>query len=444
MSETRKVGKIVVSFRTRRGVLVYRLAKKIGRKLHLAEGFTLRVVRNGKQYYFPLPSKQRDAENEANKIDAYLDVRSHSIESAVKLFNPDGWERKNPTSRCATVGDILTAHEGAEKAMGIEPSTADGYRQHLLILFRQGLARRRGGTEPTDDAVKKMGLEELTLRLANDFKAARVSLAGENKSEQETKKRSANQVLRSVSAIFSFDARQHYTHLKLPAELDDTLKRMFFRKVGKVKKRLPPVNVIRRVYGDAHELRDGDGKKIAPDRNAYLAWLLAAHAGFRKKEVANAMRDWIDRGEKPRIWVRGTAEFKIKDKEERIVEVQSWVLDEIEALSESPALILSGTKSERKVHTFDRLNAWLRRKGFAEKKGDKGVHGLRFLFGSYRANRFSLYDAQKMLGHESADTTNDHYADVMLDKTLYALWENRPSWAVPEKPKPGQIAVVDV
>jgi integrase len=433
MATTRKIGDEIISFETRRGVLVYRLTKRMpDGSLHIARNFTMRKKRNGRQYYFPLPSTQRDAENQANAIDAFLDVRSNTMDMAVQRFTPERWERLNPTAKVATVGDILDAHEAAQTALGLGGRTGTDYRGNLLILFRLGLGRRRS-TVPADEQIRAMSLSELTVRLANDFKVSRVELAGEDKQEQERKKRSANGVLRSVRALFSKDAREHYSHLHLPSDLEATLDRMAFRKVGKIKKRMPPGEVMRRLFNDAHELR-------ATDRNAYIAFLLGAHAGFRKAEITGAVRDWIERGDRPRLWVRSTPEFLMKDKDERFVEVQQWVIDEIEALCESPALLLTGKKSERERSVFDRLNAWVKSKGLAEKKGEKGVHALRFLFGSYVTNKHGIYTAQKFLGHESPETTNTHYADIMLDKTLNALWENRPAWAVPAAKKDAVVA----
>ncbi len=411
-------------FRTRRGVLCLRLTKKLpDGSLAVADNYTMRMMRHGRRVYFPLPSDRKEAGRVADEIDAFLDVRSNTFDMAIKKFTPDRWEKVNPSAKIATVGAVLEAHEKARTALGIEDRTARGYRDSLLLLFKQGLAARRDGREPADEAVRAMGLHELNGRLVADFKVARVNLAGEDKAAQESKKRSANGVLRGVRALFSEAAREHYNHLTLPTGLDEVLAHMKFRKVGKIKKRLPAVAVLRRVFGEAHELR-------ATDRNAYLAFLLAAHAGFRKGEIGHAQRGWIEKeSTPPRLWVKTTPEFKIKDGDERFVEVQPWVIEELEALSESPANLIGGGKHERREMTFKRLNLWLKSKGLAGEKGEKAVHALRFLFGSYLTNRFNLYTAQRFLGHDSPETTNTHYADIMLDASLFALWEVRPTWA---------------
>lgn len=424
-----------LKFRTRRGVLVFRLTKKIGGAVHVADGYTMRIVRAGRQYYFPLPSTKSAAKAMADDIDKFLDVPSNSIEEAIQRFNKAKWERMNPETKAATIGDVLDAHEKAEKALGLGKRTAKGYRNGMLVLFRQALAHRRGAKKgPDDETVRAMTLDELTPRLVSDFKLGRVARAGENKSDIERKKRSANAVFRAVTSLFTDGAREHYTHLALPPTLNETLEGMSYRRVEKRKYRLPPIPVIERVMQDAWQLRNGytsdDGKWVEPDRNAYLAWLLAAHAGLRKKEIGHAVLDWIEPTTPPRMWIRSTPEFIAKGKDEGFAEVEPWVIEEIDALKNSPSLILSGNLTERTEDVFARLNLWLKARGLAAVKGEKAVHGLRALCGSYWATTRGIFTAQRFLRHKTVDVTNDAYADVILDKNLHAFWKTRPAWAV--------------
>jgi integrase len=422
-------------FRTRRGVLVVRLKKKLGDgRTIVASNYTMRVVRAGRQYYFTLPSTKPEAAKMADDIDRYLDIPTHTVDEALKQFNPDKWAMRHPTARAATIGDVLDAHAKAEKSLGLEERTGSGYRGAMLIMFRQALAFRRKGKEPTDETVRAMSLDTLTPSLVSDFKLARVSKAGDNKAEVERKKRSANGVFRAVSSIFTEEARTHYAHLVLPADLDKTLASMAYKRTEKQRYRLPPAATIERVMTHAWMLRNGytdeSGKFVAPDRNAYLAWLLAAHAGLRKKEIGQAVREWVESGKTPRMWVRSTPDFVAKGKDEGFAEVEPWVVEEIITLAESPSLILSGNETERTGDVFRRLNAWLKERGLGASKGEKAVHGLRALCGSYWATTRGIFTAQKFLRHKTVDVTNDHYADVILDKTLHRYWKERPVWAV--------------
>jgi len=252
-----------------------------------------------------------------------------------------------------------------------------------------------------------------------------VALAGDDRAERETKKRSVNAVTQSVRSLFGAEARKHYAGLALPKDIKDVIDSMQFSRAGKVKKKLPADELLRSIFNGAGGLRKSDP-------NAYLAFLLAGHAGQRKKEIGEAVLDWIEEptGANPRLWVRSHAHFVAKGKDEGFAEVQQWVVDEIRALVQSPSYLLSGSADERKDEVFRRLNKWLGAQGL---NVGRRVHFLRFLFGSYIANRFSLYKAQQFLRHKTAQITSDDYSDLMVNAELYALWETRPAWAV--KPK---------
>lgn len=421
MSTTKKLGDTVVSFTSRRGVHVFRrVFTKPGGSRYISPRFQMRVSRGLRREYFQLPSTGKEAGMEADKIDAFLDVRSNSLDDAIRTFDPDRWATMNPEAKVAIVKDVLDAHEKAEKALGLDARTARGYRGALLVVLREAIAASKGVLH-NDDALKAMPLSVLTHKLVSDFKVARVAQAGEDKAEQERKKRGANGTVRSLNGLFSKEARRHYAHLTLPADLMDVLGAARFRKVGKVKKRLPELAVLRRLFGEVGELRTSN-------ENAYLAFLLAAHCGLRLKEIAWARPDWLQEGETPRMWVHLTEDFGAKNKSERFAEIQPWVFAELKALTKDRTYMLTGTKTDRYAETAKDLNEWVKARGFADAGGEKGVHGLRFLFGAYVANRRSLYTAQKFLGHESVKTTEDHYTDLILDEELYELWEEAPEW----------------
>lgn len=424
MSEPRKIGDTVVSFTSRRGVHVFRqvVRRRKGEAPYITPRFQMRVQRGQRRVFFQLPTTVKEAGKVADDIDTFLDLRSNTLDMAMKEFDPERYAMRNPSAKIATVGDVLKAHEAAEKALGLVGKTADSYRDSLLIVFRQGLAhRRKDKKEPSDEDVKALPMSDYTLRLVSDFKLARVAKAGDNKAEQEKKKRSANGVLRSVASLFSEQARRFYTSLVLPAGLDEVIAGAEFRKVGKLKKRMPATDMLRRVFLEVGELRKADP-------NAYLAFLLAAHAGFRAGEIAYARPDWLQEGNPPRAWVHATEDSVAKSKQERFAEIQPWVYAEIAALTKGRTYMLDGNKTERTDKVFRRFNQWVKARGFNDAKGEKGVHGLRFLYGAYIANRRSHYTAQKFLGHESITTTEEHYTDLILDTSLFELWETAPEW----------------
>jgi integrase len=412
-----KTGKFYADkFRTRRGVLVFKYVRGGSAIAH----FSMRVTRNRKEYLFPLAEDKREASRLADEIDRFLSSPVSKIEDAIQRYRPAKWERLHPEIRAASVGAVLDAHKSAEKAAGITPRTAMSYRNAMLQLFREGLAQRQGA-EPTEDQIRAMSLEELNPRLASDYKQARLASAGENRADIERRKRGVNFTHRSVRGLFSRSVLPHYSHLKLPPGLDAGIAAIEFRAVEKKKYRLPPQAVIEKVLTEAGELRE-------KNRNAYLLWLLAAHAGFRRNEAAHAIREWIQPGTPPRIWVRATADFLAKGKDEGFAEVEQWVIDEIEALG-GPALIMSGNITERYYDAPAYLNDWLKQRGLGAGKHGMALHALRALFGSYVASTRGIFTAQRFLRHATVDVTNDHYADVVLDKAVLKLWTDRPEWA---------------
>ena len=425
MSEPRKIGDTVISFTSRRGVHVFRqvVRRAAGEAPYITPRFQMRVQRGKRRVFFQLPTTVKEAGKEADDIATFLDLRSNTLDMALAKFDPERFAMMNPTAKVATVGDLLDAHVAAEKALSLNPDTAKDYRQSIVLVFRQAYAHSKGRIF-SDEAIRELPLTALTDKVFADFRVARLAQAGEDKAEAERKKRSANRTITFVKSLFSATARRHYTNLVLPAHLDDVLGGSRFRKVGKIKKRMPEADVLRRLFTEAGELRK-------TDTNAYIAFLLAAHAGFRAKEIGGARPGWLQEGVVPRAWVRTTEDFIAKSYEERFAEIQPWVFAELATLTKDRTHMLTGTKEERTDLVFRRLNAWVKARGFAEAKGEKGVHGLRFLFGAYVANRRSLYTAQKFLGHESVTTTEDHYTDLILDTSLFELWEKAPEWVGP-------------
>lgn len=88
--ETRKLNGKIISTYTSNGVNVFRLVKHRAGKTLIGRGFNMRVRRGGRRVYFQLPSSLAVAKREADKIAAFLDLRSNTMEDAVARFRPDG------------------------------------------------------------------------------------------------------------------------------------------------------------------------------------------------------------------------------------------------------------------------------------------------------------------------------------------------------------------
>ena len=128
MSDQRKIGDTVVSFTSRRGVKVFRqvIKRPPNGELYITPRFQMRVHRGGRRVLFQLPSTVKEAGKEADEIDAFLDLKSNTLDMAIKKFDPDRWER-----HLSQAGFWLTsAQEFHDPRMGHWPTT-------LLIRARK-------------------------------------------------------------------------------------------------------------------------------------------------------------------------------------------------------------------------------------------------------------------------------------------------------------------
>jgi hypothetical protein len=85
----------VISAYSRRKVHVFRVPRK--RKdgsLGYDSCFTMRACRSGRRAYFRLPSSVEAAKKEADRIAAFLELRSNSLDDAIRKFDPDRWAAK--------------------------------------------------------------------------------------------------------------------------------------------------------------------------------------------------------------------------------------------------------------------------------------------------------------------------------------------------------------
>lgn len=418
MSDNRDESGRLTKFVTKqgKGVLIARLWKTgpDGRRVY-AEAWTLRKVRNGRQLYFTLPRERAKAEQVANEIDAFLQVRSNTVEQALAKFAPG--KTGGTGDAVATVGETVDAYLKRRDVLDVKKSSAEQAVRGLLRivwLARAQRAGRRGfyGTamdEREKEAVRRTSLADVDHTMLTHFKSA--VLAGvEDEVVKKSRKRTANGYLAGARSLFTDAARRVYRAAGLIVpELAALAAEPDFRKVD-TRYRLPELRVINAMFDLGPRLRE-------TDRNAYLAWLLALHAGLRKEEIGHCRRAWFSETAPWKIRVAADGEFNPKGHEGE-TEVEPWVHDEIVRLG-GEDYVLTGHASERCDDVFRRLNPLLRAAGMDR---EKPTHELRKLFGSYIASTRGLFVAQKFLRHQSAQLTSDDYADAVLDELLRARW----------------------
>jgi integrase len=401
-----------------KGVLITRLWKtnSDGERV-FASAWTRRIVRNGRQFYFTLPAEREKAEEVANEIDAFLQVRSNTIEDAIARFSPE--KRIVVEGRpVATLRSVINLFRLKRDVLDVKKSSARVYVGSIIRMIAVAQARRarRGMKRGKMDAASKDRVLDSAVscladsHLVSDFKEAMLASAGADEALRKQRKRTVNSYLRNAASLFTDAAMRQYAAAGLnvpkPKCFDIELP---FRKVDK-KYRLPEPAVVSAVFDLAPALK-------AMDRNAYLAYLLALHAGLRKEEIAHCRRGWFSTTAPWRIRIQAEGSFNPKGTEGE-TEMEEWAYREVMELAGEDT-ILTGTITDRKDGAFRVLNSRLKSAGL---RRFKPAHELRKLFGSYIASTRGIFVAQKFLRHQSAQLTSDDYADNILDETVRARW----------------------
>lgn len=196
--------------------------------------------------------------------------------------------------------------------------------------------------------------------------------------------------------------------------------------------------VLDSLWLDAVKLRDGDPSAPDPALNsnrwhnpdfrkpqpgAYAILILELGLGLRRNEADKAQKDWLfNQDGRWLMQVRETPYFQPKDKASRVIPVEPLLYAAIEEVMKDSdsVFIVPGPVPKRSNLDPKRLNmrldkdhrtlaAWLRAKGLSS---DRPCHELRKEFGSYVATAFSLFHAQKLLGHSSPVVTSAVYAGL--------------------------------
>lgn len=412
MKETNK-------FKTKkgRGATCYRIPRKEGGKAVFTKDFYRRIARGGRQFYFRLGPEKRQAEVISNEIDDFLKDPRNSIEQAILRFNPDSALRESGKTM---ISDVIRAHEKIEPLLELRPNVAKNYRKRLMWVVRRVNAyRRRKRMEDAmlyEDSVAACDLvpvASLNEKFISDLKMAIVSEADKGRAAQADIKRRITSVMADAKAIFSEAARREYhaMGLEIP-DITPFIKAKLFNRVMQKRYRLPEPEVIKCIFKQSQDLR------INP--NAYRILLLALGSGLRRDEIQHVEWSWIENSASPRIFLQVTDSFEQKGKGDGYVDLCPWAYRRLcDVGGKRDGRVLTGTFTDG-YDAGRYLCKWLRSRGLIRQKP---IHELRMLYGSYVANRKGIFVAQKLLRHKDAQITSDHYADLIVDEDVLALWE---------------------
>ena len=393
----------------------------------------VRLTVGGKRRQFSTGERnERAATAKARAITA--DFQSLGYNEALALHSKkDDVVELNPT-----IDELVKLYEKAAKTFDVPPGAASirVYTNNLkLITGFCGVRRLSGFSPEAIDRGKRKYLAQYSD--VRDPNSIRTTLAS---------------VLRNAAAVFSKQALAAFRAFGLEIENPFLASRL---KGIKIKTYSPlPREVLNQIWEHSSLLRDGNPNAPAPDEDlppkkridfrlphadAYAILFLELGLGLRRNEADKAEWAWCNQTRDGRRFmeVRETDVFKPKSKRSRIIPIAEDVWEALASVRVEGARFIVPAEIRRKrkgsplsSYRCDSghriLVEWLRGMGVTSAKP---CHAMRKEFGSYVATSFSLFHAQKLLGHSSPNVTSDYYAG------LTALPELNPMRASTQQPE---------
>ena len=397
--------------------------------------FSVRVMVGGRRRRFSTgETSAKKAQTKAATIMA--DIKSRGFDEAIKFHS----KRRDELPFDPTVGEFTELYKKVSVTLDSPPSTASSSR-YLRCLERIC----EGANVTKIGRLDAAAVEQFKDFYIHNALGAKSSKKGGTKSKVPKKPRdessvrtTLNGILRNAAALFSKRLLKTYElrGLKLENPFDGSqLKRV------PIKAHSPfPRDLIERIWKDSAKLRDGDAQAEPPDLeanrrspnsidfraphpDAFAILLLEIGLGLRRNEADKAEWAWVSENPDGRriLEVRASEGFIPKSKQSRVIPIDPAVWTALIAVKSDPRYIVPApaerakrTKKTRSaVYRCEEahrvLVAWLRRAGVND---PKPCHALRKEFGSYVATHFSLFHAQKMLGHSSPSVTSSYYASL--------------------------------
>ncbi len=402
-----------ISHTTPDDIVIIRFARGHSGKVYYSKTWYLTKWEDRKPTYFSLGRNLRSAEKRAREIDAL--VRSGTMCLAeIKLKYGKGRLRREDDKDACTIGEIVDTILAEAALLNLKPLTARSYTCSLIKVVREATSRQRGG-EVTDDEVRQMKSTFLTSSTFNEFKRGRAERAEEleNKRARASACRSANKDIAQAKAALAPGLQKLLSERELRFPDFESWRSVTKFTGVEFKYRLPPAENIRRVMEAIRGLEPGS--------NLWKVSMLATYLGMRSGEIAYARWSWFVPGATPTVAVQQEDDFSPKRDHERDIEPPGWAFEALmRHKGNGEVYVLSGDEAARLRAVNDHGIQFLRASGV---KAQKPMHELRKWFGSWVATTRGLTVAQRLLGHDSYSTTEDHYSDINFPAELRPLWE---------------------
>lgn len=391
---------------SRNKFLVYKQAR--------SPNYSVRIQYKGQRRAFSTgtPNK-KDAETKARAIMA--DIQSQGWDRAIELHS----KRRDKIPANPSVEAFTELYREVSKSFDRTPRPATLTR-YIAELKRVCKTVR----------VSKIG--SLTPEKVDDFKKRYLQSARADKREEASSKRTLNGILRNAASLFSKSALAAYKSRGINLQNPFEGKNIKGTSIESYK----PLNpqVLDKLWEHSEKLKDGysteeenPGEEFeSPNRDCYAILLLELSLGLRRTEADRAEWSWIsaDENESNFITIQETEYFIPKSKQSRRIPLQKELYDTLHSLKHDGRFIVPSPADD----TLNKVN--VREKGYYYYRCDKAhrrlikwlhwigiedpnpCHELRKQFGANVSTKFSIYYAQRYLGHSTPSVTSDYYAEL--------------------------------
>jgi integrase len=329
----------------------------------------------------------------------------------LQKYRPKNFETKSNL----TVGQFIAL---AESVASVEKVTLRGYiaalRKIVSDSFGLDAGKKKfdphsGGNREWLERVHAVRLANFTPQKVQAWKRSFLLKAARDPVSQRSAKVSVNTFLRQARSLFSSKILKHLKDVTLPDPLP--FAGIEFE---------PRQSLKYRATFDVGALITKAKDELAlKDPEAFKAFLLAALAGLRRKEID--LLEW-----ESFLWdagvlrVQATQHFDAKTEDSLgDVAVDEELLELFRGYraSATSAFVLESVGQPKFVsyshyrcqEVFDRLVAWLRQNGV---NGKKPLHTLRKEFGSQICAAYGVHAASRQLRHADIAITNMFYTDA--------------------------------
>lgn len=385
-------------------------------KLPRSPYFHVRMMVEGRRRQFSTGEiMERAANTKARTILA--DIRSRGFNEAIALHS----RRDDSVDEDPTIASLVALFTKVAATFEAPPSARSVrvYTNNLKLIAGYCGAER---------------LSNLTASSIERGKRKYLAYSNEAKRDSNSARTTLASIIRNAAAVFSSQAISAYREEGLDISNPFVASRL---RGVRIKAHSPlPQEILEKIWTQAPLLRDGNPQAPPPDPkvhrmrrfdfrlphpDAYAILFLELGLGLRRNEADKAEWRWCTETKEGRRFmeVRATDVFTPKSKLSRTIPVAEDVWQ---------ALLTVGTVGERFIvpspindaKAVGKINyrcdsghralvEWLHLIGV---DSVKPCHALRKEFGSYVATSFSLFHAQKLLGHSSPAVTAAYYASL--------------------------------